>query len=99
MLKSGQTENKETFSEDVIQKCREISIESLVDGEVINAGSNRLKISCPFHKGDNDPSMIIYPDNSFFCFGCGVGGSNAITFISRLYSLSFPEAIRYLMKF
>ena len=32
-------------------------------------------VVCPFH-GDKNPSLKIYPEtNSFYCFGCGTGGS------------------------
>jgi hypothetical protein len=32
------------------------------------------KIVCPFHE-DHDPSLQLYDDGSFYCFGCGRGGS------------------------
>lgn len=33
-----------------------------------------IKCSCPFHN-DPTPSFVIYPKtNSFYCFGCEVGG-------------------------
>ena len=56
-------------------------IESLIGSYVSlkRAGSN-LKGLCPFHS-EKTPSFTVYPaDNSFYCFGCGVGG-NAITFV------------------
>lgn len=38
------------------------------------------KSICKFH-GDSDPSLVFYPNtNSFFCFGCRVGG-NIINFV------------------
>jgi CHC2-type zinc finger protein len=32
------------------------------------------KIACPFHP-DRTPSLQLYGDGGFYCFGCGVGGS------------------------
>jgi len=32
------------------------------------------KIACPFHN-DHTPSLQLYPDNSWYCFGCQQGGS------------------------
>lgn len=41
-------------------------------GREIQTGPNGLLVlSCPFHPGDNEPSLYIYPNNTFFCFGCG----------------------------
>jgi hypothetical protein len=38
-------------------------------------GGGRYSIHCPFHEGDNEASMKLYPrDNSFYCFGCGAWG-------------------------
>lgn len=44
------------------------------------------KSVCPFH-ADKDPSLSFYPNtNSFFCFGCRIGG-DVITFIQKIEDL------------
>lgn len=73
-------------------------IESLIGGYVSlkRAGSN-LKGLCPFHN-EKSPSFTVYPaDNSFYCFGCGIGG-NAITFVRQAEHLDYPDAIEFLAK-
>ena len=73
-------------------------IESLIGGYVSlkRAGSN-LKGLCPFHS-EKTPSFMVYPaDNSFYCFGCGVGG-NAITFVRQIEHLDYPDAVEFLAK-
>ncbi len=58
------------------------------------AGSN-YKCICPFHE-DHDASLVVSPAKRMFkCFGCGEGG-NAITFIQKHESISFPEAVNML---
>jgi hypothetical protein len=53
---------------------------------------NKAKfICCPFHN-EKTPSMKIY-DTSYNCFGCGANG-DVITFVQKLFGLSFPEALR-----
>ncbi len=60
------------------------------------AGSN-LKGLCPFHS-EKTPSFTVYPaDNSFYCFGCGVGG-NVVTFIRQIEHLDYPDAVEFLAK-
>jgi hypothetical protein len=49
---------------------------------------------CPFHQEKN-PSFTIFPNNSFYCFGCGQSG-DAVNFVRKLHSLSFPDALKYL---
>ena len=50
---------------------------------------------CPFHN-EKTPSFYVYPETqSFYCFGCGVGG-DVITFIKKIESLSYPEAVKML---
>ncbi len=74
------------------------SIEDLISGYVSlkRAGSN-LKGLCPFHS-EKSPSFTVYPgDNSFYCFGCGVGG-NAITFVRQIEHMDYPDAVVYLGK-
>jgi hypothetical protein len=42
------------------------------------------KVNCPFHD-DADPSLQLYDDGTFYCFGCGAGGS-IYDFAARLWS-------------
>ena len=50
---------------------------------------------CPFHS-EKTPSFVVYPDTkSFYCFGCGAGGS-VITFVSKLENLTYHETIEHL---
>ena len=52
---------------------------------------------CPFHS-EKTPSFCVYHDTqSFYCFGCGVGG-DVITFIKKAENLSYVEAIHSLAR-
>ena len=52
---------------------------------------------CPFH-GEKSPSFNVNPARGIFhCFGCGAGG-NAVDFVMRMESLSFPQAVKFLAK-
>ena len=84
--------SKETIEQVLMRN----DIETLIGGYVSlkRAGSN-LKGLCPFHS-EKSPSFTVYPsDNSFYCFGCGVGG-NAITFVRLRENLDYPDAIQFL---
>ena len=73
-------------------------VESVIGSYVSlkRAGSN-LKGLCPFHN-EKTPSFVVYPsENSFYCFGCGVGG-NVITFIRQMEHLDYPDAVEFLAK-
>jgi len=96
-LRGGNNGDEGMFSEEVIQRCREVRVESLIDSKIINAGNGRLKCLCPFHE-EKTPSFVIYSDNSWFCFSCRVSGRNAITFVIRKYNFSFPKAVGFLKK-
>lgn len=50
---------------------------------------------CPFHQGDNTPSMKIYPNDTYNCFGCGANG-DVISFVMQMDGLSFKEACQRL---
>ena len=44
-------------------------------GRRVEKGPGQLLVlSCPFHPGDNTPSLTIYPNNTFHCFGCEAWG-------------------------
>lgn len=50
---------------------------------------------CPFHN-EKTPSFVVYPETqSFYCFGCGAGGST-INFIMRYKNLEYIEAVKEL---
>ena len=87
------------ISRDVVDEILDrTNIEDLVSGYVSlkRAGSN-LKGLCPFHS-EKSPSFTVYPrDNSFYCFGCGIGG-NAITFVRQIEHMDYPDAVVYLGK-
>lgn len=50
---------------------------------------------CPFHS-EKTPSFNVYNESeSFYCFGCGVGG-DVITFIRMIENLDYIEAVKFL---
>lgn len=48
-----------------------VEIFTAMGREVLRGPNNLMVLSCPFHEGDNEPSLYIYPNNTFYCFGCG----------------------------
>ena len=51
---------------------------------------------CPFHK-DTNPSLKFYPENnSFYCFGCNIGGSN-IDLVMKTQNKAFVEALTFIV--
>ena len=71
-------------------------IENLISGYVsLKRAGSVYKGLCPFHS-EKSPSFMVYPStNSFYCFGCGVGG-NAITFVRQIEHLDYQDAIEFL---
>lgn len=48
---------------------------------------------CPFHSGDDTPSLCIYPETqTWYCFGCGAG-SSIFDWVMHKDKLSFSEAV------
>lgn len=43
-------------------------------GCVFRRISNRWVTKCPFHPQDDTPSLNVYPNDTFYCFGCGAWG-------------------------
>lgn len=81
------------FTDSQIEQAREFPLESLFEGE-LRTTYNRLMGLCPFHE-EKTASFVMYPDNSFHCFGCGAHGKNAIDYL-QLQGVSFQEAVRRL---
>jgi len=58
----------------VFEVAREKDIVDVIGRDVRLKKSGHLhKGLCPFHD-DYEPSLVVYQD-SFYCFGCGVGGT------------------------
>ena len=57
-----------------------------------------LQIKNSVLHNEKTPSFTVFSaDNSFYCFGCGTGG-DAITFVSKIENLDYPDAIEFLAK-
>ncbi len=48
-------------------------------------------ICCPFHS-ERTPSLKLFPDGGWHCFGCGKGGSS-IDFVMELFGVDFRQAV------
>ena len=80
-----------------IQQLKQYSdIERVVSGYVqLNKKGRYLVGLCPFHS-EKSGSFFIYPQTqSFYCFGCGVGG-DVIHFVRRINSIDYTEAVKML---
>lgn len=51
----------------------------------------RNKMRCPFHS-EKTASFTVYPNDSFYCFGCGASG-DVFTFVMKFFNISFPQAM------
>ncbi len=71
-------------------------IVSVVSGYVQLRQRGKTHIGlCPFH-GEKTPSFTVYPEtDSFYCFGCGVGG-DVITFMKKMENLDYIDAVKLL---
>jgi DNA primase len=61
----------------------------------LKPSGRRLLGRCPFHD-DPTPSFVVYVHNqSWYCFGCVIGG-DVFRFVERIEHLSFTEALQRL---
>lgn len=82
------------MNRDIFTECRErVSARSVAERYGFEPRQDGF-ICCPFHD-DKTPSLKLYDNGSFHCFGCGVGGSS-IDFMARLEHLTPLEAVRRL---
>ncbi|MCH5199951.1 MAG: DNA primase [Oscillospiraceae bacterium] len=85
------------FTDDFLERIKDSNdITSVVSSYVSTkrAGHDSVCL-CPFHS-EKTPSCHIYSDTqSFYCFGCGAGGS-VIQFIMLMEHLDFQESVRFL---
>jgi len=76
----------------------EIAVERLVEAsglELKKSGKDWIA-KCPFHSGDNTPSLVVTPaKNLWHCFGCGAAGG-PIDWVMKLGGISFRHAVEQL---
>lgn len=97
LLKNPKVKNcKSKVFENEIRQAKKVSLLDIVsERQRVKRSGNKYATNCPFHK-DKHPSFFIYPEtNSFYCFGCGVGG-DVIKFVELLFNYSFKEAVKWL---
>jgi hypothetical protein len=76
-------------------QAKQVPIQDFYIGTLRKAGSRHLG-RCPFHQ-EKSASFVVYPDNTFHCFGCGAHG-DSIAFVMKLNNLKFIEAIKLLCR-
>lgn len=82
-------------TEDEIYRARGASLENILSSYGVQVRNRQC--CCVFHSEDT-PSMHLYPNNSYYCFGCGVSG-DAITLYRHLHGADFKTAVRALQQF
>ncbi|WP_086135649.1 CHC2 zinc finger domain-containing protein [Methylocaldum sp. SAD2] len=87
------------FTDETINRIKtEISLLRLVEsqGHQPKRQGKDWAIRCPFHEGDDTPSLVISPKtNLFHCFGCDAAGS-VIDWVMRTRGVSFRFACELL---
>lgn len=71
----------QAFSKEQIEKMRSVDIRKAFFH--LNATRRVVCVVCPFHK-DRSPSLALYDNNTFHCFGCKAHGRGAIDFVMKL---------------
>lgn len=59
---------------------------------VSDSSGGRMVANCPFHTGDETPSFTIYPNDSYYCFGCEAWG-DALKFLIEYKHYTFQQAV------
>jgi DNA primase len=81
------------FTQEQIERARGTPIHALLG---IQYSNRTVSIRCPFHN-ERTPSFMVYPDSSYYCFGCTATGQNAIDFLMSA-GYSFNDAVGALLE-
>lgn len=78
---------------DVLRAVKSLNLVEFVQQriEIVRSGSV-WQGKCPFHPDQNTPSLTVWSNNSWKCFGCGLGG-DIVDFQMNWTGSSFVEAL------
>lgn len=81
----------------MVEAARQVSIVSVLErmGISVERSGRNLVAICPLHS-EKTPSFTIFPDNHYYCFGCGSGG-DVIDLTMKLHHVRFNVAIETLL--
>lgn len=96
---SSATSPGKAFFQELIRKANTVPLARVFKYYNIRFSSYKTSIVCPFksHKGgrENTGSFLYYPQtNSFYCFGCKIGGefAHACEFVAAMEGISRAKA-------
>lgn len=81
-----------------LEAARAVPIESLFDCKIKNLSRDKAVMCCPIHTEKTASFHIYRKTNSFYCFGCNVGG-DVIHLVKLIYGLDFQGAIKFLSNY
>jgi len=86
------------IGEDQVRRIREAIdlVQLMGDYATVKRSGNHHMCCCPFHQ-ERTPSMHLYDDGHYHCFGCGAHG-DAITLIREKEHLDFTDAVEMLAR-
>jgi DNA primase len=79
-------------TDEMVGQAKQVPLEKFID--IKKEGSPKMAI-CPFHD-DTDPSLAVYDNNTYYCFGCGTSG-DVIKYIQKTRDLDFINAVKFLL--
>jgi hypothetical protein len=85
-------ENAMGYTAEQIARARLVPITTLYSFDKLKKNGQRISACCPFHT-EKSPSFVIYPNNSYHCFGCQANGQNAVDFLIQLEQIPFAQAV------
>lgn len=83
---------KKLYGDTDLKKAKTYPIQYLLKDKINYQGFTK----CPFHN-EKTASMRCYPNNRFYCFGCGKTG-DPIDIVMHLENVSLKEAIKIILK-
>jgi hypothetical protein len=87
------SKRKYTFMYPRYGSVSEIPIKALIESEGLKGRGNAYY--CYSGHDKDSPSLMVYePTNTYYCFGCGRGGS-PMTLLKDMHGLSSAEAVNY----